>query len=260
MSFSLYICKSTCLLLKVQVIEFMVREENSNKHFQNPWIRKASFFQELLNYQKAIEDIFLNIIPAINTFTTMNLAEHFFSFRHQIIHVDLSQYLQQNMMLLQCCDTVYPYYNGLVCVATFGYFLSKLLFSIWCHLSLGYHAVLGMVAQVGPRFCSTSLIKALQCFLHTCMWCCSCSSLLLKDAFEIPHANKPKPKDPQHLIHSYSSMFLGFFSLCFFLSPSLCASHVFRKHEAKTILSRILKSSYNFNLSSSCPGSSFPLK
>lgn len=82
----------------------------------------------------------------------------------------------------------------------------------------------------------------------------------LKDAFEIPHANKPKPKEPQHLIHSYSSMFLGVFSLCFFLSPSLCASHVFRKHEAKTILSRIPKSSYNFNLSSSCPGSSFPLK
>lgn len=180
----------------------MVHVENSNKHLQTPWIRKAIFFPpELLNNQKVIEDIFLSIVPAISIFTTVILAEHFFSFRYHVIHVDLSQYLHQNTILLyihniynkkyiyyiiQCCDTVYSYHEGLMHVATAGYFLSKLLFSIWCHLSVGHNTVLGMVAQVGCRFCSTSLIRVLQCSLYSGMQYCSCSSLLPKDTSQIP--------------------------------------------------------------------------
>lgn len=62
--------------------------------------------------QKVIEDNFLSIISAINIFITINLAEHFFSFRYQIAQVDLSQYLHQNIFLLQCCDT----YSILLCL------------------------------------------------------------------------------------------------------------------------------------------------
>lgn len=194
----------------------MIHVENSNKHLQNPWITKLIFFQELLNDQKAIEDIFLSGIPAINIITTMNLAGHFFSFRYQITHVDLPQYLHQNIVLFQCCDTVYLYHNGLVRGSTLGYFRSKLLVSIWCHISVGHYTVLRTVAQVGPRFCCSSL-RALYCFLNSCSWCCSCSALLSKDASQIPHANKPRPEEPEHLIQLHVS---GLFSFCSdFFSP-----------------------------------------